>query len=152
MPKTVPPKQAFVGTLVGGIAASVLKDVIGNAVDRLTRDPDMPVTRDKADAIVREIVKEVVPAVTKEIAPKAAEQVQKIETNATNSEPWYKSRVIWGAGVSLAMTLLQLAGVQLDMVRADEIVSVGLQTVAAVSALFALYGRIFGARLKPLGE
>ena len=63
----------------------ILLDVAGRVAESLTRSPYVPVQ--KADApVVKEEVAEVL---QKEVAP--------VIEHLTNNEPWYRSRVTWGA-------------------------------------------------------
>ena len=81
---------------------------------------------------------------------KVANNVLPVVEHLTNNEPWYQSRVTWGAIGSIALPLLGLVGVTSDVIDADEFIALGLTLGAAASGLFTLYGR-WKAR-KPIGS
>lgn len=68
----------------------------------------------------------------------------------TNNEPWYRSRVTWGAIGSIALPLLGIIGVTSDIVTLDEFVAGGIAVGAMISGIVTLYGR-WAAR-KPIGK
>lgn len=76
--------------------------------------------------------------------------VAPIVAHATNTEPWYQSRVTWGAVASIALPLLGLAGVGSDVIDADTIVTLGLALGTVAGGVLTLYGR-WKAK-KPLGS
>jgi hypothetical protein len=150
-PSAKPQAAGLLGGLVTGIAVDVLKDVVGGALAKAAKDPDLPVTRDKVPELVKVVVDEVAPAVVKQIAPKVEAQVKSIEENAANAEPWYQSRVVIGTIVSLLAIGGGFLGVQIDALAQGEIVDNAIKIIGAAGALFALYGRL-RAGLKPLGK
>ncbi|WP_104839237.1 hypothetical protein [Sinorhizobium fredii] len=88
-------------------------------------------------------------AVTKKIAPEIIA--------ATNNEPWWQSRVMWGSIVAIAAPiaapLLSWVIGETVTISADEQANIAAALAAAGSAvggLLAIYGR-FRAR-KPIGE
>lgn len=57
-------------------------------------------------------------------------------------KPWYLSRTIWAAVVTIATALAGLFGVRVDGVDQPALVEGVLQTVAAVAGVVALFGRL----------
>ncbi len=87
-----------------------------------------------------------------DVAKAVTEKVAPIIVNATNSEPWYKSRVMLGALVSIVASLLGLFGIVLDEDTRQQIVVLIPVIISTGGAIYALYGRIVGATKKPLGS
>lgn len=118
--------------------AKTLADAIGNMIFRRTLDtllkPDTPVNDANAEKVAAQVTRDLAPVVT----------------NATNSEPLYQSRVAIGASVPILAAITDLATMyasgEWDMQR------VITDLVVLAGAAFALYGRIRGANLKPLGQ
>lgn len=69
--------------------------------------------------------------------------------HATNNEPWYQSRVTWGAIVSIGTGLLGAVGVATDWIDPDQAIALGLGLGSVVGGIITLYGR-WKAR-KPIG-
>lgn len=145
-------KSSLLGGLLGGIAMEALTGAVKGAVNSLAKDPDSPITRDKSPEIVERVVEAVVPVIVNKVAPKADRAVEQVATNASNNEPWYKSRVILGTGAAGLAIVLGFVGVELDVVEQGQIVDLVIDGVALAGAAYALYGRVFGKQLKPLGE
>ena len=61
----------------------------------------------------------------------------------TDTKPWYLSRTIWAAVVTIATALLGLFGVPLQDFDDAQFVDAVLQAVAAVAGVIALMGRLF---------
>lgn len=111
----------------------------------------------KVDAVIKEAVivgvRNAEPTTEKDVPPitKAVmEQVQPVVDHLTNQEPWYKSRVTWGAIASIALPLLGAFGVSSDVIDADQFIALGLALGTAAGGVLTLYGR--WAAKKPLGE
>lgn len=83
------------------------------------------------------------------IANKVLAAVEPVIAHATNSEPWYQSRVTWGAIASIALPLLGAFGVTTDVISADQFVALGLALGTAAGGVLTLYGRWVAK--KPLG-
>lgn len=91
------------------------------------------------------------------ITSKVLNQVAPIVAHATNSEPWYQSRVMWGSIIAIAAPiaapLISLIIGETVTIDADEQAAIA-SALAAVGAgmggLWAIYGR-FAAK-KPLGS
>lgn len=69
--------------------------------------------------------------------------------HATNNEPWYQSRVTWGAIVSIGTGLLGALGVATDWLDAETAIALGMGLGSVIGGGFTLYGR-WKAR-KPIG-
>lgn len=61
--------------------------------------------------------------------------------HATNNEPWYQSRVTWGAIVSIATGVLSALGVATDWIDPDQAIALGLGVGSVVGGAITLYGR-----------
>jgi hypothetical protein len=84
------------------------------------------------------------------ISKAVTDQVQPVVDHLTNQEPWYRSRVTWGAIASIALPLLGAFGVSSDIIDADQFVALGLAVGTAAGGLLTLYGR--WAAKKPIGQ
>lgn len=114
-------------------AARNLKTNIATAVINAVSDPKVLADVSAAPAIVE--------AVTKQIAPEII--------SATNNEPWFRSRVTWGAIASIVLPILGAFGVTADIIDADQFAAIGLAAGTVAGGLLTLYGR-WKAR-KPIG-
>jgi hypothetical protein len=114
---------------------AIFGHVFDRVLDTVSR-PSVPVT----SGAEREVAK----AVANEIAP--------VIVNATNSEPWYQSRILRGLIVAGAGYL----GTKIGLVIGEGDVTVIINAVAAIveaaGIIYAAYGRIVGASKKPLGQ
>lgn len=79
-----------------------------------------------------------------------AKEVKPVVDHLTNQEPWYRSRVTWGAIASIALPLLGAFGVSSDIIDSDQFVALGLAVGTAAGGLLTLYGR--WAAKKPIGQ
>jgi hypothetical protein len=68
----------------------------------------------------------------------------------SNAEPWYLSRVTWGALVTLATPLLAWAGWTLEPDDREAIVTAALLVGPALGGCLTLYGR--WAAQAPIGR
>lgn len=57
-------------------------------------------------------------------------------------KPWYLSRTVWAAIVTILMALLGLAGVSLDGFEDAALVETLLQAATAIAGVVALLGRL----------
>lgn len=119
--------------------ASTPEAIFGQVFDRVldtVKKPSVPVTAGDERTVAV--------AVAKELAP--------IVENATNSEPWHKSRIFRGLIVAGAGYL----GSKIGLVIGEGDVTVIIEAVAAIveagGVLYAAYGRIVGSFKKPLGK
>lgn len=85
-----------------------------------------------------------------EVAAAAAEAVAPMMVNKANAEPWYQSRVTWGAIGSISTGVLALLGIVLTPEDVALIVTIGTSAGAVLGGLVTLYGR-WKAK-KPIGQ
>lgn len=83
------------------------------------------------------------------VAADVVDAIRPTVTNATNSEPLYQSRVAIGSMVPILAAISDLASMYASKDWDQQRIITDL--VILSGAAFALYGRIFGARLKPIG-
>lgn len=88
--------------------------------------------------------------VTSAAATAVTKEVAAVVINQTNQEPWYQSRVTWGALGSILLPILGVVGVTTDVITLDEFVALGLAAGTTVSGLLTLYGRWVAK--KPIGQ
>lgn len=122
-------------------AQKKLENKIAAAVITTVANPAVPADAAAAGPIIN--------AVTSKIAPEII--------NATNNEPWWQSRVVWGSIVAiaapLAAPLLSWVIGETVTISAEEQANIAAALAAggaALGGLFAIYGR-FVAR-KPIRE
>lgn len=77
--------------------------------------------------------------------------ISPVVVNATNQEPWYKSRVVIGTLISLLSVGARYAGIQFDYIDQETMTDLVLQLVPVLGGFYALYGRL-KTGLKPIGE
>jgi hypothetical protein len=83
-------------------------------------------------------------------AEKVIANVVPMVEHVTNQEPWYQSRVTWGAIVSTAIPILGAFGVATDWIEPDEAVAFGVALGSLIGGVITIYGR-WRAK-KPLGQ
>lgn len=59
-----------------------------------------------------------------------------------NAKPWYLSKTVWGALVSVAASLGAMIGVPLDGLNEGAVTDAILQMVAALAGVVAIFGRM----------
>lgn len=126
------------------MANDAIKNIIAAAVVAGVTQAAANTNNDLKPTDIKAVAATVTPAVAKEVAP--------IVTNATNSEPWYQSRVIIGSGVMMLCTVAKLAGHEISVVDQGSLTDWVLLGGQLVGSGLALYGRLFGSSLKPLGS
>ena len=57
-------------------------------------------------------------------------------------KPWYFSRTVWSAAVSVAATLGAMLGLPVGALDQAALTEAVLQTVAAVAGIVAIFGRV----------
>lgn len=118
--------------------AKTIADLIGETIFRKTVEavtkPHVPVDNARAASVAHEVEKVLKP----------------VMVNATNSEPLYQSRVIIGASAPVLAALSDLAFMYATGEWDTQRIITDLVVISG--AAFAIYGRIFGAKLKPLGQ
>jgi hypothetical protein len=83
-----------------------------------------------------------VPAIVQAVGP--------LIEHVNNAEPWYRSRVTWGAIVSVAIPILGAFGVSVDVLDADQLTAILTAAGAAVGGILTLWGRWKAKR--PIGR
>lgn len=117
-------------------AAEVLAPIIQQATKRAVADNAAGRTMGGVDA------SRVAADVTREVAA--------VVVNQTNQEPWYQSRVTWGAIIAVGGGLAGIAGYAVDAQDQAQIVNGIVGITTAVGGLLAWYGR-WRAK-KPIGQ
>ncbi len=116
---------------------AIIDGVVG-AIASVADNPGLPITPSQG------------PAVAKAVLDKLAADPTVV--NATNSEPWYQSRVAWGSIVAIAAPLAGLLLKQtIDANTQSQIGTVLTAAGGAVGGAYALYYRLFGKGKAPLG-
>lgn len=110
-----------------------LRNIIAAGVQQVAERQTTALSPFEVPAVTNAVVKEILPAVA----------------HATNTEPWYQSRVTWGAIGAIVLPLIGFFGVTSDIISLDEFVVGGMALGSAVSGALTLYGR-WKAR-KPIG-
>lgn len=118
----------------GNLSNAMIGDLITKGLDLASK---------KDNSLQKKDVASISATVKKEVAP--------VVENATNQEPWYKSRVIIGTVISMVFMGAGVVGYQSDLVQPGEITDMIMDGVALLGAAYALYGRLV-AGLKPIGE
>lgn len=117
-----------------GASVKDIREAVEGAVLRVASNPSSGVQmRDVAP---------VAEAVTAKVAPALL--------HATNNEPWYRSRVTWGAIGAIVLPLLGAIGIGADVIGADEFIAIGVALGTVASGALTLYGR-WKARA-PIGQ
>lgn len=111
-----------------------IRNTIGAAVARSARDPKLSIDAGDITPVTEAVVQKVAPVIL----------------HATNNEPWYKSRVTWGAIIAVAGPILSALGVSADLIDPDLAVSLSTAVVSVVGGVLTIYGR-WKAR-KPIGN
>lgn len=86
-----------------------------------------------------------VPAIVNALGP-IIDQI----VHSTNSEPFYQSRVFWGAILGLLATVLGVFGVAFPSELQGTVLTIIMSALPLVGGLFALYGRFMSR--KPIGS
>ncbi len=114
-------------------ASTALQNKIATAVIDTINKPTVAAQAQAARPIIEAVTDKIVPEIV----------------SATNNEPWYQSRVTWGAIASIALPLLGAFGVSTDVIDADQFAALGLAFGAAAGGILTLYGRWVAKR--PIG-
>lgn len=110
-----------------------IKAIIASGVRDVAFDPNTRLTTAEVGPVAKAITEQVLPGLQ----------------HATNTEPWYQSRVTWGALGAIVLPLLGFVGVTSDILSLNDFIVGGMALGSAVSGLVTLYGR-WKAR-KPIG-
>lgn len=85
------------------------------------------------------------------IAQEVVAAIEPIIAHAANNEPWYQSRVTWGAIIAAASPIVgQIVGHQFSVEEQQLAAGVATAIGAAVGGIITLYGRWMAK--KPLGK
>jgi hypothetical protein len=129
----------------------ILSELIGQGIQRgvsqAADNPHIPLAPKDAPRVAQAAIVETVQQVRNH--PQIQEMAARIE-HVTNNEPWYQSRVTWGAIVGIGTGLLGALGMSLDSADQAQLIQAGVGAGAVISGLITLYGR-WAAR-KPLGQ
>lgn len=97
-------------------------------------------------------------SVAPEVAKKVTQAIKPVVENATNSEPWWKSRIYLGlitAGLGAVAQHfgVQVSGSDLQLITNSipELIQLGGSVLELIGLLYAAYGRIVGASKPPIG-
>lgn len=60
----------------------------------------------------------------------------------TDTKPWYLSKTVWAAIVSVLATLSSMLGMPLPSGSSEVLTDAILQLVAAIAGLFSIFGRM----------
>lgn len=120
--------QKLVGAALA--VATVISPVVSQAVDR---------------AVVNEGV-----IVTPEAKAQVVKEVAAVVINKTNAEPWYQSRVTWGAIIAVVGGLAGIGGYSIGADDQAQIVNGIVGVTTAIGGLLAWYGR--WKAQKPIGQ
>lgn len=128
-----------------GMIGGVIFDVISRSIKQVGNDPSVPQLSSSDATIVQQ---EVIATAARDPQLK---ELSKVVENATNSEPWYQSRVTWGAIIAFASPLLaQIIGRAIDPAEQAMWISILTAGGAMVGGLISWYGRWVAK--KPLGS
>lgn len=84
------------------------------------------------------------------VAEKVAKEVAPVIVNQTNQEPWYQSRVTWGAIIAALAGILGLFGYTLPEEMQGKILDAIVAAGPLIAAVVVWYGRWMAK--KPLGQ
>jgi hypothetical protein len=117
-------------------------EALGSAIRDAAADPTVPLEPSDASAIEEDL------AVRLGADPRLREAADHL-AHATNHEPWYQSRVTWGAVVAGAASVASAFGMVLGPDDRDLLVGVLTAAGGLFGAALTLYGRWIARR--PLG-
>lgn len=123
--------------------SKTLMDAIFNRTLETLLRPSVPVSNSSAKEVAREVTQQIAPVIV----------------NATNAEPWYRSRIYLGliaAGLGAVASHfgVQISGADIQLITNSipELLQLGGEIVEIGGLLYAAYGRAVGSRKKPLGS
>lgn len=118
---------------------SAVAAAVERSIEQSARRPDVAIANDNA----RDVAAQLTPAIMRQV-------VEPVLEHAGNNEPWYRSRVTWGAIISTAIPLLGALGIAVDWIDPDEAAALGVALGTAIGGAVTLYGRWKATR--PLGR
>lgn len=104
-----------------------------SATNRAVANASTGMDQGDAAVVAQDVIKEVVPVVV----------------NQANAEPWYQSRVTWGAILAALTGILGVFGYAFPAEMQGKVIDALVAAGPIVSALIVLYGRWIAK--KPLG-
>lgn len=110
-----------------------IKAIIAMGVREVALSPGNPLTVAESGPVAKAITDQVLPGLQ----------------HATNTEPWYQSRVTWGALGAIVLPLLGYAGITSDILSLNDFIVGGMTLASVISGAVTLWGR-WKAR-KPIG-
>jgi muramidase (phage lysozyme) len=125
--------------MLPAILAAVLPTIIKEVVTRVAKDPTVPLDAPQPTVAAQEVATQVIERV---------QQIPEVQ-HATNTEPWYQSRVMIGAWVSMIAGVAGALGFVLSPDDIELIVGAIVAIGSVVGGLTTLYGRWKAKR--PLG-
>lgn len=120
--------------MFSSIAIELAKNLVLPEIVKVLKQGDVPVAPHNVGAVAE--------AVAKQIAPRMAHEA--------NAEPWYQSRVTWGALVSIGTGIAALAGYTLSAADLEQIIVIGTAAGTAIGGVLTLWGRWIAK--KPIGQ
>lgn len=137
-----PPTKERPMPALSSLVAGIVVDVIASAIQKVARDPGVPINPQEAPVVAREVAGAA-------IEDPRLKQLDAQVQHATNNEPAWRSRVTIGAVVAGLAGVLGAFGVVLAP-EDQELIAAGLTALGTVAgAITTLYGR-WKAR-KPIG-
>lgn len=127
------------------LARDAMRPVLAQAIGAALADPAVPVQATGGPIAERAVAA----AVAGEAADRAGAALAPLLAHATNGEPWYRSRVTWGAIVAGLAPLAGLFGEALSAEHQEGVVQVLVAAGTLAGAGLALWGR-WQAR-RPIG-
>lgn len=115
-------------------AEQTLNSKITNAVASAVASPATAAKPEDVRPISASVIAAVVPAIL----------------SATNNEPWWQSRVTWGAILSLVASILAIFGVAFPSELQGQVLTAIMAAVPLIGGLVTLYGR--WAAKTPIGK
>jgi hypothetical protein len=120
----------------------ILLDVLGSAIRGAAADPAVPLAPRDVAVLQQDLAARV------KSDPRFQDVADHV-AHATNAEPWYQSRVTWGAIVAGAASVASALGLTLGPEERDLAVGVLASAGGLFGAVLTLYGRWIARR--PLG-
>ncbi len=112
---------------------NALTPAVVKAVQKAAASPDTATKPQDAAIVASNILTEVVPIVA----------------HATNNEPWWQSRVTWGAILSIVATILGIFGLTFPAELQGQVLTAIMAAIPLVGGIVTLIGRWVAK--KPLG-
>ena len=117
----------------------IVLDVIGSALRQIGADPTLPLQPEEVPTVAEAVGTRV------QQHPRFRDVAAEVE-HLTNQEPWYRSRVTWGALMSLVAAMGSGFGLVLGPAEVEAAVTVLAAGGTMIGALVTLYGRWIAKR------